>query len=316
MFCLTGIYGIIANKGGTLCESFVCKASSFLEYSLVNRYDGDYGALNGLNIAFLIVGLLLCYYYRRVQGMTADEANRGTITASDYAIIVKKIPETESAESIKKFFEEKGRNHTKTTVKKVVLSYDIGGYIELLRKKNKLIIKKSKGDDTVQAELNDIETQLKTFEKDIANNTSKKFTGIAFVVFETEKETNGVLEKWKMTELEYWLHTSFSKFLGCLGINADRTFNGAVIEVDRAPEPFDVFWENLGYTWWDILKKRILTECGSLLLIGCTFGAILGINSAQVFIIYFISFIVFRLILLQVKLQAHYQLLSSHLSVL
>jgi len=190
MFLINGIYGIIANKKGGLCDLIECKASSFIEYSLSNRHtEGDYTALNILNLIFVIIGLLLCYYYRRIQGMTADEADRGTITASDYAIIVKKIPLTENAESIKKFFEEKGRPHTKTTVKKVVLSYDIGSYISLVRRKNKLTIKKTKGGDlaTIQPELDDIEKQLKAFESEIASATSKKFTGIAFVVFETEK---------------------------------------------------------------------------------------------------------------------------------
>ena len=87
-----------------------------------------------------------------------------------------------------------------------------------------------------------------------------------------------------MTQIEIYLHTAFSKFLACLGISTEKTFNGSVIEVDRAPEPFDVFWENLGYTWWDIFKKRVLTELASLFLILCTFGAILGINYAQVFL--------------------------------
>jgi len=74
-----------------------------------------------------------------------------------------------------------------------------------------------------------------------------------------------------------------AKFLGWTSFLADKGYsNGVLIEVTRAPEPFDILWENLGYEWWEVIKKRLATNTSSLLIIVCSFGAILGINYVQV----------------------------------
>ena len=59
-------------------------------------------------------------------------------------------------------------------------------------------------------------------------------------------------------------------------------FNGSILRVDRAPEPLDVFWENLGLSWWAVTRKRLATVFASLFLIGCCFGMIMGISYMQV----------------------------------
>jgi len=40
----------------------------------------------------------------------------------------------------------------------------------------------------------------------------------------------------------------------------------------------DVLWENLGYTFGELFKKRAVTFAASLVLVGACFGAILGIK--------------------------------------
>lgn len=84
-----------------------------------------------------------------------------------------------------------------------------------------------------------------------------------------------------MGVFEKVLYTFFSNFLKCLGVKFNKTYNGKILTLDRAPEPMDVFWENLGNDKWVIFKKRLLTLFASFVLIACSFGIILGINSAQ-----------------------------------
>jgi len=91
-------------------------------------------------------------------------------------------------------------------------------------------------------------------------------------------ETSEVLTKFKMTNLE----KAFSMIANKFCASSQRTYKGQVITVDRAPEPFDVFWENLGLDWWEVARKRIITNCGSVILLAVTFGLILGISAIQV----------------------------------
>lgn len=46
----------------------------------------------------------------------------------------------------------------------------------------------------------------------------------------------------------------------------------------RAPEPTDVYWDNLQYTYFDRVKKMFLTYLATLVLIGACFGVIYAIN--------------------------------------
>jgi hypothetical protein len=47
---------------------------------------------------------------------------------------------------------------------------------------------------------------------------------------------------------------------------------------ERAPEPTDVFWENLSIPALRRMKNIILTYLATLFVIGCCFGVIYGLN--------------------------------------
>jgi len=68
----------------------------------------------------------------------------------------------------------------------------------------------------------------------------------------------------------------------CVGFKPKKTYNGVLIDVKRAPEPLDVFWENLGYEYWELWQKRSLSILASLVVLGASFAAILGIKLLQV----------------------------------
>jgi hypothetical protein len=287
LFALVGIQGLIANSKGVVCsayaddDDYMCHGGPVIEYSYGNRATSDttFGVSNVLNLVFVIIGVFVAFYYRRIQGMTADEVNRGSITTSDYTIIIKGVPATETPEKIKAFFEEKGGHHTKPIVKKVVLAYEIGTYIELVRKRNKLMESKAKGraPKTAEQDLKLIEAKIQVIEEEVAKNSAHKSTGIAFVTFESEKDTKSVIRKFKKSALEKGFHSLFS----FLGIHHSTSYNGRIVDIDRAPEPLDVFWENLGFRWWELFKKRILTLICTCALIACSFGMIFGISKLQ-----------------------------------
>lgn len=62
-------------------------------------------------------------------------------------------------------------------------------------------------------------------------------------------------------------------------------FKGKFIPIDRAPEPTDVAWENLGYSHkkW---KRRGLTNLLIFVMITITFGILFALKIAQVILKY------------------------------
>ncbi len=69
--------------------------------------------------------------------------------------------------------------------------------------------------------------------------------------------------------------------LASVGCKPDKTYNGNLLEVERAPEPLDIFWENLGFDWQELLEKRSISILASILILGASFGAILGVKAIQ-----------------------------------
>ena len=53
------------------------------------------------------------------------------------------------------------------------------------------------------------------------------------------------------------------------------------IKVDRAPDPNDIKWADLGVSMSVALQRRVITFFITLLLLGCSFGAILGLKVGQ-----------------------------------
>lgn len=90
-----------------------------------------------------------------------------------------------------------------------------------------------------------------------------------------------VLDSWGIS----FLGTMVVKYVPCLkGLYKakDQRIKGEVVEVNEPPSPLDIFWENLGTPLPVILKTRLVTSILSIILLGCSFGAILLLKYGQV----------------------------------
>lgn len=69
------------------------------------------------------------------------------------------------------------------------------------------------------------------------------------------------------------------KILKIFNIKKGKMFRGnTIISASKAPEPGDVLWENLGITYHEIVKNRIITTIASGFVLSICFGFILGIS--------------------------------------
>ena len=54
------------------------------------------------------------------------------------------------------------------------------------------------------------------------------------------------------------------------------------ITIERAPEPEDVIWTNLGYAFGFLLCRKVITYIVTLCLLGASFGAVYGLSIVQI----------------------------------
>lgn len=61
----------------------------------------------------------------------------------------------------------------------------------------------------------------------------------------------------------------------------DRDGKEYNITIERAPEPEDVVWTNLGMSDGEIIKRKLITYLVTIVLLGASFGAVYGLSRAQ-----------------------------------
>jgi hypothetical protein len=60
-----------------------------------------------------------------------------------------------------------------------------------------------------------------------------------------------------------------------------KKFNGKPIQARIAPEPSDIFWENLGVPFKVRIKKLLATWLVTIIVLALSFGICFGINLGQ-----------------------------------
>ena len=98
-----------------------------------------------------------------------------------------------------------------------------------------------------------------------------------------------------MDILDFWtdnkVYEFYRKICGCC-LGETKKYKGNPIRVKRAPEPNDILWENLGYSYGEILKKNIVTAFFTIVVIMVCAGILFGISIGQVYTyIFHFSFI-------------------------
>lgn len=70
---------------------------------------------------------------------------------------------------------------------------------------------------------------------------------MAFLTYNRQKQVDALREFYKVTKFQLML----MQISGLLHIDNPRKFKGQILYVNKAPEPGDILWENLGVGLWD-----------------------------------------------------------------
>ena len=116
--------------------------------------------------------------------------------------------------------------------------------------------------------MNDVYDKMEEYSKNLEpGSEAGLFIGVAIVVLSNQKSQFAIL---KSQEKSF-----FSSFC----FNSKDSQTGYTFE--RAPEPSDVYWENLNVTSMQRYVKSTWTFCVTVLMIAACFGIIYGINIAK-----------------------------------
>jgi hypothetical protein len=194
----------------------------------------------------------ICFLYllRVKQRLIAKLVDRRYVTSGDYAVEVRNIPPGESSEhQLLQFFEQFGR------VAQVQIGYTCSEYVKLWKRWKKFDVERTEmrarlaADEATNhapnsarhsAKVSDIERDMIELEGQMANAQAVALvpTGAAFVIFDTEAGRRACL---RAHSRDWW--EQIADLCGCG--SGPRYRDSFQLQVVPAPEPSDVFWENL-----------------------------------------------------------------------
>ena len=122
--------------------------------------------------------------------------------------------------------------------------------------------------DEVEEEFDAVAELIKGFEDRAGNagdseDQEAAFTGIVFVVCQWPSDCYKVSER----ESGFMGRVCKSWFSCCLA-------KEKLYRWDRAPEPTDVYWENLGVGWWERVVRGFLSDFFTFIMVVICFAAV------------------------------------------
>ncbi|CAD7941555.1 unnamed protein product [Amoebophrya sp. A25] len=271
------------------------------------------GGLDKAWVVWLLIFLLLLLnistgIYGARQKRIDARCDAASVHPNDYAVFVDNLPRSgpEGCEEdrIKAYFEDnavdrdwlcssfplRGSNTGKVEVAKVVIAWDIGVFASYTQKQRQLgqaywkLLNQGVDKDDPRAvalkhQFQQVTDELK--QSQMAHNL--RGSGVAIVVFADQRVHRQCLEKWERSILlrfakflEDWCAAPDCLILFLAWLKGAPLYGGRLLTVQRAPNPSDVNWEDLGRSAWETSLQRYQLYSVMAVLIGicfaCTFG--------------------------------------------
>lgn len=122
--------------------------------------------------------------------------------------------------------------------------------------------------------------ELDRVKKEMTVNRSEYFNGITFVTFETKQMCDEFTKRFETDD------SFISLFLGRRNrLPYTQTIDGQKrqiwLRLKPAPNPTDIIYDNLGIPFKDKVIRRLITSFATLLILGASFGILLGLKVWQ-----------------------------------
>lgn len=213
-FFVEGLYGLVVNSGGNYCikASFSterCINNAISLTSLANKINDEdsYYIKSWLNFGTIIIILIFLQFFRRHQRLTDREIDRGLTSASDYTLIITKLPPGKYTEDnirnlVLKLWEEDSLTQEKIEIKNVILALDIREYVIVLKKTEEMKLKAAKAKyfyeqngkypkkiniHSINSQLEELQIKKKKIEDELKKGYFENTCGVVFVMLSSQE---------------------------------------------------------------------------------------------------------------------------------
>jgi len=229
------------------------------------RDDGEYDGtvedrLNNYQqlpwLLLTVVWLVFIYFVRYKQRSVARSVDLRNLTSGDYTVEVRGLPPSNTSPEqeladLKTFFAQFGE------VAHVAVGYKCAAYVSLLsqwekkdvertEKKAAMSERLARGEQDDGSRVAEVESDMEHLQDAMRSMQAEPLvsTGAVFVVFNFEAGRRECLSRLRADTWRYMMEAMGLHF--CLpGFQPLPRFKGYALEVQPAPEPSDVYWENL-----------------------------------------------------------------------
>ena len=270
----------------------------------------------------LIIALILTIVFSFIENSKSTRIDRRITSVGDYSIQIMNLPkenndEVDLKDKIMEVFERKGFE-----VEQINFAFDMDEYIKLREEYADLKVKMFKNDfkknlgellgHHLEAdELSSLglvnETQedfkkkkqlkekIKNQERLYDEGDSNKFVGQAFVSFKYKKQKEEVLD-------QFGIKKSFLARLCsiCSSKGLSLDFNGkeTILKIYDAPEPNDIIWKNLSYSYFSKFIRSLVSNSVTLSIVIGSFFLLIYVDVALVIFLVFNHFFVLNFLLI------------------
>jgi len=197
---------------------------------------------------FLLLTILL-YCFRRSQKNMKLACKKLALTPSDYTIMCYNMGYAYNPEEVSEFFTRKVLLGYNLDVVKTVITYDIEDYSNKIRKLDQCLKSKKelsklgvKDQNVLDEQINRIDNYIYQVRKARPKHQGLQRTGLCFVTFSTKQEAKSVRRRYEMSFFEkisvWFMHKCMEEF-------PEHFFKDQYIQVQKAPELYEIVWENL-----------------------------------------------------------------------
>lgn len=212
LIIVEGIYNLVSNSYGNVCSNAAlaeCTDEVINRISLANKSnDHDlFKAQGWVNFGAACILVISMHIFRKYQRLTLLECDRGLLSPSDYSVCVSGFPQNEkiTEEKIRNWIEkylkrmnltiqdDSSKKENGTVVSQIVIGYDIGEYISLIREKDRLLALKRKPESerikekNLEEKLRETNVKIDKIESDVEKEVEDVNSGVVFITFSTEK---------------------------------------------------------------------------------------------------------------------------------
>ena len=226
------------------------------------------------------------FVYKKLRAKAVD-LDISITTPSDFTVWVKGLPQEFTETELEEYLINNSRDEIQ--IVNIVRTHDIREFlkvassllewntrIELIKYKEKAesnaednknclgCRKKEYTKELCKVKIKELRLKEKSLIKEFTDSTS---TSVAFVSFRTQVQCRSLARQWDTSKLTKVL----LKMRLLISHNSLSLFKGKMLSIETAPEPSDVYWENLSASFQSKIIRRLITFLIAALTISITF---------------------------------------------